>query len=167
MLIETKITLKDWEALGRVMCPRNSIYLVQAVAVICLFFAYRYYTLGNGGMLVYYIILPIVLEFIVFFSRYRRLDNHKKFFLQYYQGKELTLSYNFREDDFEIINGLTGEKSSYEYKKLAEIFVSPENMIVAAYGNQYFIFNRTSADEYGLKEFLLKKNPAIKTGKKI
>ena len=166
MRIETKITLKEWVQIGKEMFSGSSMMLVHLICVICIYFACKYYALGNGQMFAYYIILPIGLECLTLFTRYKRLDSHKKFFIQEYSDKELTLVYHFNDKDFMIENLLTGDKTTYEYKILAEFRYTPDHIIIAAYGRQFFIFNRRTAEEAGLTEFLLKKNPDIKTEKK-
>lgn len=166
MRIETKITLKEWVQIGKEMFSGSSVMLVHLICVICLYFAYKYYSLGSGKMFAYYIILPVGLELLTQFTRYRRLDSHKKFFIQEYSGKELTLVYHFNDKDFMIENLLTGDRTTYEYKILAEFRFTPDHLIIAAYGRQFFIFNRQTAEEQGLTDFLLKKNPDIKTERK-
>ncbi len=164
MQIETRITLKEWEQFGKVLYAGRAMFFAHAIALICLFFAYRYYTLANPKMMTYYIILPILIECLTLFSRYRQISNHKKFFIQNYADKELLLTYTFGDKVFTIDSQLTGESTNHEYEIMAEFIDTEDLLVIAAYGRQFFMIDRKEAEAKNLKSFLLEKNPNIKTG---
>ena len=166
MKIETKVTEKEWGVLGSVLFPKRSLYFTHAIMLLCLFFAYRYYTLGNTKMFTYYVILPLGLEGLALFLRSRNLSNHMKYFASAYPGKEVLLTYEFGDKTFSITNSVGGDKTNYEYDILAEFIDAGDYLIIAAYGRQFFLFDGKAAAEKGLKEFLLEKNPSIRTGRK-
>jgi len=98
--------------------------------------------------------------------RNRRLKTHLRFFDDTYQGKDVDLVYTFNKTNFQIDNSFSKDRMTYEYEILAEFIDTPDDLVIAAYGRQWFIINRKAAEENHLKEFLLEKNPEIKTAKK-
>ena len=165
MNIETKVTTNEWRQLAKVIYPKNNVYLVHVIAVICLFFSYNYYRMGSK-MFVYYILIAIALEAMSIYFRQRNLNAHMKFFTDHYSDKELILIYQFYDKTFEVTNLITNDKTVQEYAQLAEVIDGPEHIILAAYGNHFYIFGRAEAEEKNLVPFLLEKNPAIKHGKR-
>ncbi|MBQ8933711.1 MAG: hypothetical protein IJ061_05445 [Lachnospiraceae bacterium] len=166
MQIETIVTEKEWKAIGSVLFPKRSMYFTHAIMLVCLFFAYRYYSMGNVRMFSYYLILPVGLEALALFLRSRNLSNHMKYYANAYPEKRVPLIYQFNDKNFSITNGVSGDRTDYEYEILAEFIDQEEYLIIAAYGRQFFIFDGKAAEEKGLKQFLLGKNPSIRTGRK-
>ncbi len=164
MQIDTRITQKEWEQFGKVLYPGRAMFFAHAISLVCLFFAYRYYSLGRPNMMTYYIILPILIECLTLFSRQRQLSNHKKFFKDNYADKDMLISYTFGEKVFTINSQVTGEQTNYEYEIMAEFMDTEDLLVIAAYGRQFFMIDRKEAEAKNLKAFLLEKNPNIKTG---
>ena len=166
MRIETTIKRSDWEQLGKVLYASGSRIFAHAIALICFYFAYRYYRQGQGSLFAYYLLVPFVIEGISIFLRNRRLKTHLRFFDDTYQGKDVDLVYTFNKTNFQIDNSFSKDRMTYDYEILAEFIDTPDDLVIAAYGRQWFIINRKAAEENKLKEFLLEKNPEIKTAKK-
>ena len=154
MRIETTITRKDWEQLGKVLYASGSRFFAHAISLVCFYFAYRYYTQAQGSLFAYYLLLPVVIEGISLFLRHRHLQTHMRFFDETYKT------------NFQIDNSFSKERMTYDYEILAEFIDTPDDLVIAAYGRQWFIINRDRAEVNDLKAFLLEKNPAIKTAKK-
>ena len=166
MRIETTIKRSDWEQLGKVLYASGSRIFAHAISLICFYFAYRYYRSGQGSLFAYYLMVPFVIEGISVFLRYRRMQNHMRFFDETYKGKDVDLVYTFNKTDFQIDNSFTKDRMTYEYEILAEFIDTPDDLVIAAYGRQWFIINREKAEQNDLKVFLLEKNPSIKTAGK-
>ncbi len=166
MRIETTITRKDWEQLGKVLYASGSRFFAHAISLVCFYFAYRYYTQAQGSLFAYYLLLPVVIEGISLFLRHRHLQTHMRFFDETYKGQAIDLVYTFNKTNFQIDNSFTKDRMTYDYEILAEFIDTPDDLVIAAYGRQWFIINRGRAEVSDLKAFLLEKNPAIKTAKK-
>ena len=166
MKIETKITVRDWEQLGKVLYAGDSRFFANMISLLCFYFAYKYYRAGQGSLFAYYLLAPVVIQGITLFLRYRKIQNHKRFFIDTYKGQDVDLVYTFNKTNFQIDNVANKDRMTYDYEVLAEFIDTPDNLIIAAYGRQWFIINRRAAEEHDLKTFLLEKNPNIKTARK-
>ena len=166
MKIETRITLNDWEQLGNVLYAGGSRLFANLISLLCFYFAYKYYKAGQGNLFAYYLMAPVLIQGVTLFLRYRKIQNHKKFFIDTYQGKDVDLVYTFNKTNFTIDNAVNKDRMTYDYEVLAEFIDTPDDLIIAAYGRQWFIINRKAAEENNLKAFLLEKNPAIKVARK-
>ena len=165
MRIETKITKNDWEQLGKVLYASGSRIFAHLISLICFYFAYRYYKAGQGSLFAYYLLVPVVIEGISVFMRKRRLMTHMRFFEETYQGQDVDLVYTFNKTNFQIDNSFIKDRMTYDYEILAEFIDTEDDLVIAAYGRQWFIINRQEAESHDLKQFLLEKNPSIKTAK--
>ena len=160
--VETRIGLNEWDMIGKAMYPKSSTLIVHIFAVICLFMIVRSYTNGSSAMAVYYLLLGIVLEGFTQLAKHNRLKANRNFFMQQYGDKELVLIYDFKDDGFEVVNQLSGDKTESGYDVLASYKTVGDYLLLKAKNRQYFIIGKAAAEEAELIAFLETKVPELK-----
>ena len=164
--IKTRIGAKEWDAIGRAMYSKATIWVVHFLALVCVIMLIRSYMKGNTAFMGYYILLAVVLEGFTNLARHNRLKGNRDFFTQNYGNGELVLTYVFKDSSFDTINENTKEKANCGYDKIADYKKTDEFILLRTIDRQYFIIDRKAAEEAELIDFLKRRVPELKANAK-